>query len=119
MNKADPVIVAAPAIGPAVVTLFGEQIPLMALSLSLAGLVLARMVAPQPRVATTRARGVALTVLLCVIDFAAVITLQPGAGMAVAAGVGLGFSGMLAVQFFGDRIRDILQAAFGRASSKE
>jgi hypothetical protein len=119
MNKGDPVIVAAPAIGPAVVTLFGEQIPLMAMALSLAGLVLARMVAPQPRVAISRIRGVALTVLLCVIDFAAVITLQPGAGMAVAAGVGLGFSGMLAVQFFGDRIKAVLSAMVGAGGPKE
>lgn len=107
------VIIAAPSIGPAVVTVLGEQIPLMAMALSIAGLVLARLVAPPPKLPMARPRALALTALLCVIDIAAVVTLQPGPGTAVAAGVGLGFSGMLAVQFFGDRVKAVLTAMAG------
>lgn len=113
MSGKSSVVIAAPSIGPAIVTVFGEAIPLMAMSLSIAGLVLARMVAPPSKGPTTKGRAVALTTLLCVIDVAAVLTLKPGPGMAVAAGVGLGFSGILAVQFFGDRVKAVLSAMTG------
>jgi hypothetical protein len=113
MSGKSAAIVAAPSLGPAVITILGESIPLMAMGLSIAGLILARLVAPPPKLPMSRHRAVALTALLCVIDAAAVITMQPGAGMAVATGVGLGFSGMLAVQFFGDRVGLILNAIAG------
>jgi hypothetical protein len=100
----------APAIGPAIVTILGENIPLMAMGLSLAGVVLARFIAPPAKRVLTRAQAWALTLLLCLIDFAAVLTLQPGSGMAVVYGVGLGFSGMLTIEFFGRRVSHVLKA---------
>ncbi len=38
-----------------------------------------------------------------------------GAGMAFVWGVGLGFSGLLVIEFFGDRAISMLKAIFGKA----
>lgn len=46
--------IAAPSVGPALVTLFGIDVPVMALCLSVAGLILARVVAPPPLAFTVR-----------------------------------------------------------------
>ncbi len=60
---------------------------------------------------------IALTVLLSIILFLIVTgelfgTEPLGAGMAVIWGVALGFSGLLAVEFFGQRVLAMLAAAF-------
>jgi len=109
-GKVATVAITAPAIGPAIVQIFGESVPLMAMGLSLAGVVLARFIAPPAKRVLSRVQTWALTLLLCVIDFAAVVTLQPGSGMAVVYGVGLGFSGMLTIEFFGRRVTHVLKA---------
>lgn len=110
--------IAAPTIGPALVTLFGIDVPVMALFLSVAGLILARVVAPPPLRKLTRLQEVALTLLLLVVLFL-IVTGEIGgngplgAGMAAVWGIGLGFSGLLAVEFFGERIRAMLTALLG------
>ena len=109
MSVREAVVVAAPSFGPGAIILFGEQVPVVAMGLSLTGLVLARYIAPAPTRVLTRSQATALTLLLVVIDVAAVLTLQPGPGMAVATGVGLGASGLLSIEFFGGRIADILK----------
>lgn len=110
MSVKPAITIAAPSFGPALVTLFGVDVPVAATSLAIAGLVLARYIAPPPKRALTRQQTWALTALLTVILVAAVVTMQPGPGMAVAWGVGLGFSGLLAVEFFGRRILTTLKA---------
>ena len=109
----------APAFGPAVVTLFGIDVPILALALSVGGLILARMIAPPPLRKLSGRQEVALTVLLLIILFLIVTGQMPflggrplGAGMAVIWGVGLGFSGLLVVEFFGQRVLAMLRAAF-------
>lgn len=113
------VVAVAPAFGPAVVTLFGIDVPPLALFLSICGLLLARMIAPPPLRKLTKLQEAALTVLLVIILFL-IVTGQLfgdgeplGAGMAVIWGVGLGFSGLLAIEFFGQRVLAMLRAAFG------
>lgn len=49
MKASTGIAIAAPSLGPAIVTVFGIDVPVMALCLSVAGLVLARVVAPPPR----------------------------------------------------------------------
>jgi hypothetical protein len=115
-------VAAAPAFGPAVVTLFGIDVPVLALLLSVAGLVLARWIAPPPLRKLTRTQEIALTLLLLIILFLIVtgqFSGQPlGAGMAVMWGVGLGFSGLLAVEFLGERMMVMLRALFdGRGNN--
>jgi hypothetical protein len=109
--------VAAPAFGPAVVTLFGIDVPVLALALSVAGLVLARFIAPPPLRRLTGWQEAALTLLLLIVLFLVVTGQFPGlggkplgAGMAVIWGVGLGFSGLLVIEFFGKRVVAMLKA---------
>ncbi len=110
---------AAPSVGPAVVTLFGTDVPILALGLSVAGLVLARVIAPPPLRKLTRVQEFALTLLLLVVLFLIVTGQLFGggepleAGMATVWGIGLGFSGLLAIEFFGQRVMAMLNALFG------
>jgi hypothetical protein len=118
--------VAAPTFGPAVVTLFGIDVPIVALALSVVGLILARFIAPPPLRRLTNKQELALTTLLVIILFLIVTGQFPvvgggrplGAGMAVIWGVGLGFSGLLAIEFFGKRIMAMLRAAFGKEADE-
>lgn len=111
--------IAAPSIGPAIVTVFGQEIPVLALGLSCAGLILARIVAPPSLRKLSRVQELALTLLLLLVLFL-IVTGQLGsgkalgAGMATVWGVGLGFSGLLAVEFFADRVRQMLGAMLGK-----
>lgn len=112
-------IVAAPSIGPAIVTVFGQDVPVLALGMSIAALLLARWVAPPPLRKLTREQQVALTLLLLIFLFLAVTGNMPlvgsgqplGVGMAVVWGAGLGFSGLFAVEMMGERVKAMLRAA--------
>lgn len=109
---------AAPSVGPAIITLFGTDVPVLALGLSVAGLILARVIAPPPLRKLTRLQELALTLLLLVVLFLIVTGKLFGgepleAGMATVWGIGLGFSGLLAIEFFGQRVMTMLNAMFG------
>jgi hypothetical protein len=113
-------MIAAPSVGPAIITIFGTEIPILALGLSIASLLLARWVAPPPLRKLTREQQWALTLLLLIFLFLAVTGEMPilgtghplGVGMAVVWGAGLGFSGLFAVEIMGERVRSMLRAAF-------
>lgn len=109
--------IVAPSIGPAIVTVFGQDVPILALGLSCAGLLLARMIAPPPLRKLSRVQHIALTALLLIILFL-IVTGQfgggpLGAGMATAWGVGLGFSGLVAVEILAERVKAMLRALMG------
>lgn len=111
----------APSIGPAIVTLFGLDVPVLALSLSIAALILARWVAPPPLRKLTVQQQVALTLLLLIFLFLAVTGSLPivgngeplGEGMAVVCGAGLGFSGLMIVELMGKRVVALVRAMLG------
>lgn len=113
-------LAAAPSVGPAIITIFGTDVPILALILSVAGLMLARVIAPPPLRKLTRLQEAALTTLLIVVLFL-IVTGQLGggepleAGMATVWGIGLGFSGLLAIEFFGQRVMAMLHAIFGKS----
>lgn len=112
------VAVAAPSFGPAVVTFFGLDVPVLAFALSLAGLVLARFIAPKTVRKLSFWQEVALTALLALVLFV-IVTGAFGSehlsvGMAVIWGVGLGFSGLIAIEIIGDRVKAMLSAMMGR-----
>lgn len=117
MKTAEAVALSAPSLGPAVVTLFGTDVPVLALVLSCAGLLLARVIAPPPLRKLSRSQHLALTVLLLIVLFLIVTgsfteePLEPG--MAAIWGIGLGFSGLVAVEFFAERVVAMLKAMFG------
>jgi hypothetical protein len=109
---------ATPSFGPAVVSLFGIDVPIVALALSIGGLLLARSIAPPPLRKLTKRQELSLTLLLVIILFLIVtgnigLGRPLGAGMAAIWGIGLGFSGLLVVEFFGDRVLAMLRAMFG------
>lgn len=112
--------IAAPSFGPAIISVFGTDIPVLALGLSIAALLLARWIAPPPLRRLTREQQFALTLLLLIFLFLAVTGNMPlvgtgeplGVGMAVVWGAGLGFSGLFAVEIMGERVRAMLRAAF-------
>lgn len=109
---------AAPSFGPAVVTVLGADIPILALGLSLAGLLLARKIAPPPSRKLTRGQEVALTFLLSIVLFVIVtgqFTGEPlGVGMSVVWSIGLGLSGLLVIELFGSWVVDRLNILLGR-----
>lgn len=113
--------VLAPSFGPVIVRVFGIEIPVLALSLSIAALLLARLVAPPPLRQLTREQQWALTFLLMIFLFLAVTGQMPligdgtplGPGMAVVTGAGLGFSGLFAVELMGERVKAMMRAFFG------
>ena len=115
--KTGAVAAAAPTFGPAIISFAGIDIPVMALGLSVAGLLLARFIAPPPlRKLSPRQEG-ALTALLLILLFMTVTGQfgdgKPmGAGMAVMVGIGLGFSGLLVIEFFGERALEAVKVLF-------
>lgn len=117
MRLEQGVAIVAPSIGPTIVTVFGSDVPVLALGLSCAGLLLARVIAPPPLRKLTTRQQISLTLLLLIVLFLIVTgaftgePLQPG--LATVWGVGLGFSGLLAVEIFAERVRSMLRAMLG------
>ncbi|MDV5822287.1 lysozyme [Sphingobium naphthae] len=72
----------APTIGPAIVTAFGIDIPVLALALSMLALLLARYISPPSLERMTREQEWALTALLVLILFLAVTDQLPLVGQA-------------------------------------
>jgi hypothetical protein len=116
--KFSSVAVIAPSFGPAVVTLFGVDVPVVTFAMACFGLLLAREIGPEPSRKLTRRQNVALTSLLLIVTFMFVTGSfgmdQPERGVAVAFAIGLGFSGLLAVQIFGDFVIAKLKTIMGR-----
>lgn len=116
-------VAGAPAVGPAIVTIFGIDVPVLALSLSIGALMLARQIAPPPPPLRklTRQQQWALTALLVIFLFLAVTGNLPmvgngeplGVGMAVVWGMGLGFSGLTIIEIVSGRVVAMVRAMFG------
>lgn len=121
MKAGATVVIAAPSLGPAVVRVLGTEIPILALGLSIAALVLARWIAPPPLRKLTKRQEASLTLLLLIFLFLAVTGQMPligdgtpmGPGMGVVWGAGLGFSGLLVIETFGDRFMAMVRAGAG------
>jgi len=107
-----------PSFGPAIITVAGLDIPVMAFGLSIMGLMLARQVAPSTRRKLTRVQEWCLTGLLCMVLLGVVTGQiggsQLGVGMGLVWGIGLGMSGILVVEFFGEYVLSLLYAIFNR-----
>lgn len=118
--------VSAPSIGPTVLIVFGVQVPVAAMALSLVGLILARYIAPRSARKLSLGQERALTVLLALLLVVIVSGNAPyvgtgeplDVGMATAWGVGLGTSGLLTVEFIGGRIMGALRAMFSPPAEK-
>ena len=108
---AAPPVVLIPSYGPESVMVFGQNVPLASMVLSILGLVMARLVAAQ----TDKVKGGHrwLTPLLVIILVALVIDRQPGPSMATAYGVGIGSSGIVLINLLGDKIQKLFASMFG------
>lgn len=118
MKISTTVAIVAPSFGPSIVTLFGLDIPVLALGMSCCGLLLARVIAPAPLRKLTPLQEACLTALLMLVLTLIVTgklgTGSPlGEGMASMWGIGLGFSGLLAIELIGERITRALGVMFG------
>lgn len=116
MMKGAVAAVVAPTFGPAIITLFGINVPVLGLFLSIGGLLLARTIAPPPLRKLNKGQETALTILLVIVLFL-IVTGQLfgggkplGAGLAVIWGIGLGFSGLMAIELFGTRVMAMVRA---------
>lgn len=107
-----------PSLVPPIVIIAGIDVPIMALGVSVLGLLLARSIAPASRRKLSKTQERCLTALLILILFL-IITgqiggKQLGAGIGFVWGIGLGMSGLLVVEFFGQRVIAMLYAMFGQ-----
>lgn len=108
-----PTVVPAtiPAWGPPMVELFGVNIPIASMFLSMVGLGMARGVSAAREGKTPGGRY--LTGVLMLILFALVVERQPGPGVAIAWGIGVGASGIVLYDLLRDRIIAIFKAGGG------
>lgn len=98
-----------PAWGPPAVELFGINIPIASMALSMLGLAMARGVSAAREGKAPGGRY--LTGVLVMILFGLVVESQPGPGVAIAWGIGVGGSGIVLY----DLLRDRVAAMFGKA----
>lgn len=115
--------ITAPSIGPTVLIVFGLKLPIAAVALALIGLLLSRYIAPKSARRLSLGQERALTVLLALVlvvivagEFPGMSGKPLGVGMATAFGIGLGTSGLLAVEFLGGRIMKALRMLFDGAA---
>lgn len=117
-SAALPAVVPAtiPVWGPPAVELFGVNIPIASMVLSMIGLGMARGVSAAREGNTPGGRY--LTGVLVMILFGIVIERQPGPGVAIAWGIGVGASGIVAFDLMKERFvswfGNILTAMFGK-----
>lgn len=104
--------VAAPAWGPPVVELFGVDIPIASMAFSLFGLWMARGVSSAREGKSPG--GLYLTGTLTIILIGLIVEKQPTPGMAVAWGVGIGASGIVAVDLLKERVINVIKALTGK-----
>lgn len=108
-----PTVVPAtiPAWGPPAVELFGVNIPIASMFLSMVGLGMARGVSAAREGKTPGGRY--LTGVLMLILFALVVEQQPGAGVAIAWGIGVGGSGIVLYDLLRNRIVSLFTGGGG------
>jgi hypothetical protein len=109
---------AGPSFGPAIVTFFGIDVPVVAFSLSLVALIVARQIAAPNLVRKLTARQeffltVALIIILFLVVTGQLFYGEPlGPGWAVVWGIGLGMTGLLILELFADAIVNFIRAFF-------
>ncbi len=89
--------------GPVMINVLGYDVPALAALLSLAGVILASMIAPPPPLGRTQ--KIALTALLCILVLGLVIN-DPGRSLIVSTcwAIGIGYSGLPIIQAIQSRV---------------
>lgn len=96
---------AAAASGPVMVNVLGYDVPALAALLSIAGVILASMIAPPPSRQLSRWQTVALVALLCILVLGLVIS-DPHRSLLVSTcwAIAIGYAGLPIIQAIRDRI---------------
>lgn len=105
--------------GPVVINLLGYDVPVLAAILSIAGVILASLIAPPPARQLTRWQGIALVALLCILVLGLVIS-DPNRSLLVSTcwAIAIGYAGLPIIQAIRDRIfPQVADLAGGQASS--
>lgn len=115
MSKEAIAAATGPSFGPAIVTLFGIDVPLVAMSLSIAALILARQIAKPPARKLTPRQEQYLTIVLVIVLFLVVtgqlfVSKPLGPGWAVVWAIGLGMTGVLILEIFAEGVTRFVRA---------
>ncbi len=96
---------AAAASGPVMVNLLGYQVPALAALLSVAGVILASLIAPPPPRPLARWQMAALVALLCLLVLGLVIS-DPDRSLVVSTcwAIGIGYTGLPLIQAIQERV---------------
>jgi hypothetical protein len=100
-----------PVWGPPAVELFGVNIPIASMALSMVGLAMARGVSAAREGMAPGGRY--LTGVLVMILFGLVVERQPGPGVAIAWGIGVGGSGIVLYDLLRDRVVALFRGGGG------
>lgn len=104
---------------PVMVNVLGYDVPVLTAILSIAGVILASMIAPPPSRQLTRTQTIALVALLCVLVLCLVIS-DPSRSLLLSTcwAIGIGYAGLPIIQMIRDRIFPaVADVAPGGASS--
>lgn len=117
MSKEAIAAAAGPSFGPAIVTLFGIDVPVVAMTLSIVALILARQIAKPPARKLTPRQEFYLTIVLVIVLFLVVtgqlfVDKPLGPGWAVVWAIGLGMTGVLILEIFAEQVGSFIRAFF-------
>jgi hypothetical protein len=103
--KAHATSAAASAVGPVVINLLGYDVPVLAALASIAGVILASLIAPPPPRRLALWQRIALVLLLCILMLGLVIT-DPERSILVTTcwAIGIGFTGLPLIEEIQRRI---------------
>lgn len=102
----------APASGLVLVQLGGFSLPIVQMVLALAGVLMARPLAPRGVPPLGLAKQLLVTAIMLVLAMTWVIDSRPGVLFTFVVSIGLGFSGYSLIELAGEELLDTLKAAF-------
>lgn len=104
-----------PAVGALMLQFDGLQLPVVQLVLALAGVLMARPLAPRRQPPLGWAKSLLVTVIMLAIAAAWVIEAHPGLLFTFVVAIGLGFSGYALIELIGGQVQDFVKRVFEAA----
>ncbi len=95
----------------------GLDVPVLQLGLALAGVLMARPLAPRRVPPLGWAKSLLVTVIMLMISASWVIESQPGLLFAFVVSIGLGFSGYALIELIGEEVQNFIKSIIEGASS--
>ena len=95
----------------------GLQLPVLHLGLALAGVLMARPLAPRRVPPLSWVKSALVTVIMLVIAASWVVEARPGLLFAFVVSIGLGFSGYALIELIGNQVQGFIKSVFDGAAS--